>query len=292
MAKFASGLTLEELERETGKLASDLAFYARRPVNIQMVAGRHIAFTYGTDQLKKPIPVVMNPQTLEKVRNKERALKIWRGIGFHELAHHLWPADPQYKAAYKGNFGHLFNLVDDEQNERRGRALDASWGACFQSVCAHIFPSKNRQTVSTGIADGGVEERKPVGMEANEIYSKRWGIFAYHFRRHVPDCQDKVVAEALNLIPGNFKDLSKEELFELTQQIHLTLAKGIEMPEVVEPEPQEPEEEPKKAPEPKPEDKEEEKEQPAPPPATWSIKRLLKNKWMYLPFGLFLGIWT
>lgn len=292
MAKFASGLTLEELERETGKLASDLAFYARRPVNIQMVAGRHIAFTYGTDQLKKPIPVVMNPQTLEKVRNKERALKIWRGIGFHELAHHLWPADPQYKAAYKGNFGHLFNLVDDEQNERRGRALDASWGACFQSVCAHIFPSKNRQTVSTGIADGGAEERKPVGMEANEIYSKRWGIFAYHFRRHVPDCQDKVVAEALNLIPGNFKDLSKEELFELTQQIHLTLAKGIEMPEVVEPEPQEPEEEPKKAPEPKPEDKEEEKEQPAPPPATWSIKRLLKNKWMYLPFGLFLGIWA
>ncbi len=194
MVKFASGLTHEEIERETGKLASDLAFYARRPVNIQLVAGKHIAFTFNTDKDKKAIPVVMNPSILEKVRNRERALLIWWGIGRHELLHHMFPADPQYKQAYRENFGHLFNLVDDEQNERRGRALDKSWGASFQSVCAFIFPSKDREKVSTGIADGGKEERKPVGMEADKVYSKRWSIFAYHFRRHIPGCQDPVVA--------------------------------------------------------------------------------------------------
>ncbi len=294
MVKFASGLTLEDLERETGKLASDLAFYARRPVNIQLVAGKHIAFTFNTDKDKKTIPVVMNPSILEKVRNKERALLIWWGIGRHELLHHLFPADAQYKQAYRENFGHLFNLVDDEQNERRGRAMDKSWGSSFQSVCSYIFSSKDREKVSTGIADGGKEERKPVGMEADKVYSKRWNIFAYHFRRHIPGCEDPVVAEALSLIPANFKDLSKEELFALTKRIHLTLAKGILMPPVVEPEPEEEEKEPekpKKEPEKKPE--EDKKEEPVTvPPSVWSLKRLLKNKWMYLPFGVFLVAWT
>jgi hypothetical protein len=295
MVKLASGITLEELERETGKLASDLAFYARRPVNIQMVAGKHIAFTYDTDKTKKAIPVVMNPSVLEKIRNKERALRIWRGIGYHELLHHLHPADAQYKQAYKEGFGHLFNLVDDEQNERRGRALNADWGSCFQSVCAHIFPSKEREVISTGIIDGGVAERKPVGMSADKVYTKRWSIFAYHFRRHIPGCLDPVVAEALGLIPANFKDLSKEDLFCLTREIHRTLAKGIEMPPHIEPEPiEDDEEEPKKKePQKKEDEKDEEEEPPPPPPPTvWSLKRLLKNKWMYVPFALFLLGWT
>lgn len=295
MGKFASGLTLEDIERETGKLASDLAFYARRPVNIQLVAGKHIAFTFNTDKDKKAIPVVMNPSILEKVRNKERAILIWWGIGRHELLHHMFPADAQYKAAYRENFGHLFNLVDDEQNERRGRALDKSWGASFQSVCAFIFPSKDREKVSTGIADGGKEERKPVGMEADKVYTKRWNIFAYHFRRHIPGCEDPVVAEALSLIPNNFKDLSKENLFDLTRRIHLTLSKGILMPPVVEPEPEEEEEkeEPKKKePEDKPEEEEKKEEPVTVPPSVWSLKRLLKSKWMYGSFALFIVAWT
>ncbi|MBX9939903.1 MAG: hypothetical protein K2Y32_11655 [Candidatus Obscuribacterales bacterium] len=297
MVKFLCGLTLEELERETGKLASDLAFYARRPVNIQMVAGKHIAFTYGTDQLKKAIPVVMNPQVLEKIRNRERALKIWRGIGFHELAHHLWPADEQYKTAHTEGFRHLFNLVDDEQNERRGRALDPSWGACFQSVCAHIFPSRDQAKVSTGLTDGGEEEKKPWGVAAHEVYAKRWGIFAYHFRRHMPDCKDPVVAKALALIPANFKDLEKEELLKLTRQIHLALSSGIELPaEVTPPEPEEGEEEEKK--DEKKEKPEEEKgegddELPPPlPPSTWNVKKLLTSKWMLIPLALFVLGWS
>ncbi len=297
LAKFASGITLEEIERETGKLASDLAFYARRPVNIQLVAGKHIAFTYDTDKLKQAIPVVMNPSILEKIRNKERAILVWWAIGRHELLHHLNPAAPQYKQAHKEGFRSLFNLVDDEQNERRGRALDASWGASFQSMCALIFPSKDRDIVSTGIVDGGAQERKPVGMEADMVYTKRWGIFAYHFRRHIPDCQDPVVAEALALVPANFKDLEKEDLLALVRKIHKTLAKGIFMPPHIEPEPleedEEKEEPKKKEPEEKPE---EDKEDEQPPvvnrPSVWSLKRLLKNKWMFLPFGLFLVGWT
>lgn len=300
MVKFASGITPEELERETGKLASDLAFYARRPVNIQMVAGKHIAFTFDTDKLKQAIPVVMNPSILEKVRNKDRAILLWWGIGRHELLHHMFPAPAQYKQAYKENFGHLFNLVDDEQNERLGRALDPSWGASFQSVCAYIFSSKDRDKVSTGIADGGKAERAPVGMEADKVYSKRWSIFAYHFRRHIPGCQDPVVAEALELIPNNFKDLEKEELLNLTRRIHKALSKGILMPPVIEPEkPEEEEEEEKKKPEPKqpekqPEDeKDEGKDEPVVQrDSVWSLKRLLKSKYSWMVFGLFLTGWT
>src|SRR5262245_11860006 len=110
MVKFASGLTLEDIERETDKLASDLAFYARRPVNIQLVPGKHIAFTCNTDKHNKAILLVMNPSILEKVRNKHRAILLLWGIGRHELLHHMFPADAQYKAAYRENFGHLFNL--------------------------------------------------------------------------------------------------------------------------------------------------------------------------------------
>lgn len=297
MVKFASGITPEELERETGKLASDLAFYARRPVNIQMVAGKHIAFTFDTDKLKQAIPVVMNPSILEKVRNKDRAILLWWGIGRHELLHHMFPAPEQYKQAYKENFGHLFNLVDDEQNERRGRALDPSWGASFQSVCAYIFSSKDRDKVSTGIADGGKAERAPMGMEADKVYSKRWSIFAYHFRRHIPGCQDPVVAEALELIPGNFKDLEKDELLDLTRRIHKTLSKGIIMPPVIEPEEPEEEEKKEKKPEPQkpeePKDKEDGKEEPVVVrDSVWSLKRLLKNKFMYASFAVFLVAWT
>lgn len=297
MTEFASGLTLEDIERETGKLAGELAFYARRPVSIQLVAGKHIAFTYGTDQTKKTIPVVMNPSILEKVRHRDRALKIWRGIGFHELAHHLWPAEPQYKAAAAEGYQQLFNLIDDEQNERRARAMDASWGSCFQSVCAFIFPTKDRAEVSTGIADGGVAEKKPSGIAADKIYAKRWGIFAYHFRRHIPDCADKVVCRALDLIPANFKDLSKEELLDLTRKVHNTFCEGLEVPEVPrETPPAETSEEPTEAPD-DPADNTNDKadgdtdEGNVEPKTTWNPKRLLLSKWSWITLALAVTGW-
>lgn len=313
MAEKAKGLSIDEIKAETKRLASDLAFKARAPVTIQLVGGQHIAFTYATDESKKQhhIPIVMNPDTLKKVRNKEQALKIWRGIGIHELLHHLFPAESQYKAAYKEGFKDLFNLVDDEQNERMGRAMDVEWGACLQAVCAHVFPSKkkNDEQLNIGIIDGEPAKngRKPRGIAAHNVYAKRWNLFAYHFRRHIPGCTDPVVAEALNLIPTRFIDLDKAELFELTKRIHLTLAKGLELPNLPEPtEPEEEEEEKKKedpkAPQPsaggeaeedkdkKDDDKEDAPE--LPPDRGWSLKRILTSKWMILPFGLFIAIWT
>lgn len=302
----SKGLTREELERETKSLAQDLAFHARSPVSIQLVGGRHIAFTYAADDERKQhnIPIVMNPDSIKSVRNKEQALKIWRGIGYHELLHHLCPAVAQYAAAEKEGFRHLFNLVDDEHNERQGRAMDPAWGACFQAVCAHIFPHRNRNadTLSPGIVDGEKEGRKPRGIAADRVYTQRWNQFAFHFRRHIPEPPDPVVAQALALIPARFKDLTKEELFDLTRDIHKMLAKGIELP-TDRPEPQEPEEEPEEKPEqPQPDDptggdkddnkdgKEDKKE--SLPPAPWSLKKLLTSKWMFVPFGLFITMWV
>ena len=301
-------LSPEEIQEETTRLARDLAFQARAPVTIQLVGGDHIAFTYNTDDSKKQhhIPIVMNPAILAGVRNKEQALKIWHGIGYHELAHHLHPADAQYKQAHKEGFRHLFNLVDDEQNERRCRAENPEWGRCFQSVCAHIFPYKKRDsdtTLSPGIIDGEKEGPKPRGVAANKVYTRRWNLFAFHFRRHVPDCPDPVVGEALSLIPKRFMDLEKEELLELTRQIHLTLARGIELdernPNEYEPEPadEKPEEEEEKEenkPDEKPgsdEDGEPQPEEEAPVARGWSLSRLLHSKWTWAFFGLCLIGW-
>ena len=304
-------LSPEEIQAETEQLARELAFQARAPVTIQLVNGDHIAFTYNTDDSKKQhhIPIVMNPKTLEKVRNKEQALKIWRGIGYHELAHHLFPAEAQYKQAHKEGFRHLFNLVDDEQNERRGRAMNPEWGRCFQSVCAHVFPYKKRrsETLSPGIIDGEKEGPKPRGISADKVYAQRWNLFAFHFRRHVPDCPDPVVAHALSLIPKRFMDLEKEDLLELTRQIHLTLARGIEIDErnPNEYEPEEPDEEKPEEDDdeenndekdnedkgPDGEDGESDPKEEAPPARGWSLGRLLHSKWTWAFFALCLTGW-
>ncbi|HEY9787167.1 MAG TPA: hypothetical protein V6D17_17390 [Candidatus Obscuribacterales bacterium] len=307
MAKKDRGLTPDELERETRKLAQDLAFNARSPVNIQLVGGRHIAFTFNADDEKKQhqIPIVMNPSTLKSVRNKEQAIKIWWGIGIHELLHHLFPASAQYKTAHKEGFGHLFNLIDDEQNERRGRAMNDHWGSYLQAVCAHVFSSKRRlkDTISTGIMDGGKEERKPRGIAASKIYTQRWNQFAFHFRLHVPDPPDPVVAEALALIPRRFKDLTKEELLELARQIHLVFSSGIEMPEAEEkateddddgkenkPEENQPQDRAKDESKDKDEPKDEPEETPL-PDVGWG-RRLLASKWAKAIFALFVLVWA
>ena len=308
------GLSQAKIEAATRQLASDLAFHARRPVNIQLVGGSHIAYTYNCDQTNRPIPIVMNPSILAKVRNEDRAIKIWRGIGFHELAHHMWPAEAQYRQANKEGFQQLFNLVDDEQNERRGRALDETWGACFQTVCAFIFPGKEQSetTLIPGIVDGDKKPKAPKGRAAAKTYIKRWNMFAFHLRRHIPDCADEAVAAALALIPKGFKDLSKEELLELTRQIHEALAIGVILPTQdpnakpvagkpgEKPEPdseddddddEDEEEKPEPEPEPEEEEKKEEEKEEEKKKSTWNWRKLLSSKWTYAPFGLFILIW-
>ncbi|MDX1986693.1 MAG: hypothetical protein SFV17_08400 [Candidatus Obscuribacter sp.] len=240
MARKDTSLTKEEFVSEAERLVTDLAFYAGRPVRLRLMDGDHIAFTYNTEDTKNVIDVVLNPSCVKDVRNKDRARSILRGIGFHELLHHLHPAEEQYKKAIEEGFKSLLNLIDDEQNERRGTADNPQWGAHFQSVCAFIFPTARRRnnSISTGIADGGKEEEESTsGFAASEAYRLRWNEFAYHFRRHIPHTDAAssdhaaAVKAALALIPGNFKDLSKDELLNLTREVHLTLARGLELPE-------------------------------------------------------------
>lgn len=278
-------LSQSEFTAETKRLLADLAFYARGPVRIQLKGGQAIAYTYNTEDKLHTINIVMNPSILANVRTRERAIAIWRGIGFHELAHHLWPAEAQYKISIEEGFKSLFNLVDDEQNERRGRAQDPNWGACFQTVCAYIFPTRDRKTdrLSTGIIDGGEEDDDPKdGIEASEIYRLRWNQFAYHFRRHMPGADDKAVIDALALIPKRFKDLTKEELLDLTRQIHLTLSRGLELPEPAQA--QGGKREPGDAAEDDPD------ALPLPRGTRW-WKGLFKSKWSYITLAVFVLTW-
>lgn len=238
MTKKVKGLSHDQFVLEAKRLVADLAFFAKRPVTLKLVGGDHIAYTYNTEDQQHPIPVVLNPNCVAGVRNKERAVSILRGIGFHELLHHLHPAEAQYKQANAEGFMSLFNLVDDEQNERRGTSADPSWGAHFQSVCAFIFPTSKRRAadaLNTGIVDGGEAAEEVSGFAASEVYRLRWNAFAYHFRRHIPRQADEgagtdYVVAALALIPDNFKDLDKASLLNLVRNIHLTLASGVELP--------------------------------------------------------------
>jgi len=238
MAKKVSGLTQEEFVAEAQSLVADLAFYGRRAIRLKLVGGDHIAYTYNTADQKHPIDIVLNPNCVEGVHNKDRARSIVRGIGLHELLHHLHPAEEQYKQANEEGFMSLFNLIDDEQNERRGRSEDARWGAHFQSVCAHIFPYANltkKDKIVVGIVDGEEKDtdEEPTGMAASEVYRQRWNEFAIRLRRHFPKTGDDPVARALALIPDNFMHLSKDDLLILVRKVHHLLAEGVDMPKAV-----------------------------------------------------------
>lgn len=311
-AKKVHGLSHDQFVLEAKRLVADLAFFAKRPVTLKLVGGDHIAYTYNTEDKQHPIPVVLNPNCVSGVRNKERAISILRGIGFHELLHHLHPAEAQYKQANEEGFMSLFNLIDDEQNERRGTSADPSWGAHFQSVCAFIFPTeraRNAQSsrLDTGIADGGKEDKsEATGFAASEVYRLRWNAFAYHFRRHIPrptgaserdpsgGAVDQV-ARALSLIPDNFKDLSKEALLDLVRRVHFTLATDVKLPEPKAKGKKSEEEKPSASPSsaPAPEDEVDEGAfvvAPVERKSRW--EGLLTSKWSYIALGVCVLGWA
>jgi len=215
MAETFRRLTASEIEfvkEQTRLLAADLAFYARAPVRMHLFGGGAYAFTIDAGGSGTFVDIYMNPSVLFDIRNRDRAIAVWRGMGFHELAHHLWPARAQYEQAVKEGFKDLFNLLDDEQNERRGRSQDPAWGACFQTTVAWVFRKKSK---------------------GQKGYVARFNEFAYHFRRHLPGAVDPVVVEALALIPRNYKELAKDELLALARQVQATLSRGVEVPSVI-----------------------------------------------------------
>jgi hypothetical protein len=290
MSKSATGLTKEEFVAEAQALVADLAFFGRRAIRLKLVGGKHIAYTYNTADEKHPIDIVLNPNCIEGVRNKARARSIIRGIGLHELLHHLHPAEEQYKTAYAEGFKDLLNLIDDEQNERRGRRQDPSWGAHFQTVCAYIFPvanlTKNDKLV-VGIIDGEEKKEEPSGMAANEIYRQRFNEFAIRLRRHFPKQGEDPIARALALIPEDFIDLSKDDLLKLTRNVHQIFAEGLDLPA------------PRKAQQQVEADDAAEPETPEPPVPTGGIapgepfwKSLFKSKWSYIGLVGSVLIWA
>jgi hypothetical protein len=233
------GLTFQEIKELTQEMAMYLSICAKQPVEIRLQGHAGLAYTHSIeDDLKKHvIPMVLNPAAIEKIRNRERAINVWWGLGAHELAHHLWPAAKYYEKAYGEGFGRLFNLIDDEQNERRGRSEHPEWGAWFQSLGPLCFPKKAVFEGNTALTGGFGEENswiKPGGFIADQVYIKRYNQFGYFLRRHNTEpklVKDKAVAAAMALIPARLKDLTKEELFELTRQVHETLCRGINKPE-------------------------------------------------------------
>jgi hypothetical protein len=238
MAQSKAALSFAEIKEETQKLAAYLSLCAKQPVEIKLQGHAGLAYTHSIEDSGKKhvIPMVLNPMVLDKIRTRERAIAVWWGLGAHELAHHLWPAAKFYEKAYAEGFGRLFNLIDDEQNERRGRSEHPEWGEWFQSVMPLAFPKKAVFQGNQALTGGFGEENswiKPGGFIADDIYIRRFNQFGYFLRRHNSEpnlLKDKTVADALNLIPARLKDLTKDELFELTRKVHEVLCRGINKP--------------------------------------------------------------
>lgn len=269
------------IKEQTELLAADLAFYARGPVRLHLIGGDQYGYTYDAGGEGSVINIHVNPSVLLQIRNRERAIAVWRGLGFHELAHHLWPAHEQYKIAAAEGFKDLFNLIDDEQNERRGRSKDPSWGACFQTLVAWVI-RKNKASRWNEVTGETSERKLPDGPIPPGGYIARFNEFLYHFRRHLPGPKDPVVAEALAMIPANLMDLSKDELLALTRQVHAVLSRGVEVPKPADPAAAQP---PTTEPESK---KPKAKAEPEPPPKTpekpggWRALAGSKVSWLLL----------
>lgn len=255
---------------ETKRLASDLAWRARRPVRVHFT-GFPTAFTVDTGGDANFIDVYINPSPLFLIKSRERARKVWRGIGFHELAHHLWPADEQYKIAASEGCKDLMNALDDEQIERRLRSEDKEVGECVQTMVAWIFRGA----------------RKP-DKDKQPDYVSRFNEFIYHLRRHLPGATDPVVIEALAMVPARLMDLSKDELLELVRKIHACLCRGVEAPppvQIAEPEKEEPGKKKKK-----PSSKQQEEDD-GHPGGVFHWRKLLKSKWSWLLLAGFVTVW-
>src|SRR5215471_17353940 len=126
-------------------LAADLAFYARGPIRLHLIGGNQYAFTIDAGGGGSFIDMYLNPKVLFDIRNRERAIRVWRGMGVHELGHHLFAAKEQYEQASKEGgpvLVDMLNLLDDEQNERNLRSMNPEWGECLQTTAAWVFRGK------------------------------------------------------------------------------------------------------------------------------------------------------
>ncbi len=212
------------LEEQTGKLAEELSAYANRPVVIELRNGKE-SKNIGSSG-RNSTKVTLTAATLDRVRQDDHKLVIWRGLAYHQLLNALTPNDSQRRTAAKEGFGPLYTVLSDEQNERLATAKDPTLGAAFQSVCSYVYTGKNRKRNDALVLSG--EEQKTSGED--QTYTSRVNEFAFHLRRHLATEEgvtDATVIEASNLIPSGLKDLTKDELLVLARQIHERLVRGV-----------------------------------------------------------------
>ena len=224
------------------ELLADLASCARRQVIIDL--DFHCSF-YGMTHASlhslvdgsgarrcvsshEAVRLTMNPRFLQDVRLKYRARALWRGLALHELCHHFSSARAQYLLASELGVLDTFNLLDDEQIERRVGRLWRDWLPLFQGLNAYVFPApgSNRYGRMLSAAAGTSQ------LDSGSSCRLRFAAFAFHLRRRRPlvlepktDAEpaltaDPAVAAALALVPENLASLSKSRLLELCLPIH------------------------------------------------------------------------
>lgn len=281
------------VKEEARLLAADLAFYARMPVRLHLIGGNQYAFTINAGGGGSFLDMYLNPKVLFEIRNRERAIRVWRGMGIHELAHHLWPAKDQYEQAKTEGDPILFdmlNLLDDEQNERNARAMNPEWGECLQTTVAWVFRGKDSSGDEYHQRHSAVNKGEIEATAGTDLYRARRNEFAYHFRRNLPAASDPLVIEALALIPRHLKDISKAELLELARRVVTTLARGLELPRPLVVTVAKEAEEEKKPAEVSPWAKGPPKAGPSlPAPSFW--RALIRSRWSYLLLGAFVLGW-
>lgn len=217
---------LSDLHAQTGSLAGELSLYVRRRITIIVDDGDGDTKSFDTGGNTTPIEIRMNARFVAGIRNADQVSRMWTGLALLHLGRVLFPAADQHAQAQKAGVGPIFRLLDDEQNERRGTALDQKWGQAARASVAFMVRSKNVQDELGGQAESEADNEP--------TYRERLRQFGFDLRRHLEGARDEQVIAALALVPSNLKDLPKEQLLDLARQIKEVLAVGIVFPVIEE----------------------------------------------------------
>ncbi len=214
----------------TEDLAIDLARFARRPVQVIVCGSGFAEQKFGDAPNSQTIKIEMNPEALQAVRKADQKETVWRAIGFYRLVHQLNDASRQSDLAKQAGFAEVFRVLNDEHNQRKLAAVNPPLGAALQTLASHVYRSK---TPTAGLmidtAGSGAE------YKGQDEYLRRLGEFTYRLRRHLQPAKNTtafVVVEALNLVPENLKDFSKDMVLDLASTVQTVLTRGLELPKV------------------------------------------------------------
>ncbi|HEY9789178.1 MAG TPA: hypothetical protein V6D22_02185, partial [Candidatus Obscuribacterales bacterium] len=229
MAKSKDRVLPESVRVVTEGLAGELARTFERPVKLRI--GNQGTVSNNAFE-GAALDLQIEADRLARVRSETKLVQLFAGSVYQQAAHALFPATAQYAEA--GEAAYVLHVLNDEHALRNAIAAHPEWDAPMRAYVDSILFLKSKQKstkIELPVLYGrSVEEPARYTVPATAQYAERFNTWAYSFRRHValPETAEEAVLAAAALVPENLKDLSKDDVLKLAQEIHSALAKDIE----------------------------------------------------------------